>query len=127
VEVERLKTGVKRVRKMNKRFKHEHIHNYHSMKAANGVHLSFCPRPIVPGHLGRLGQPKNVADAGSSPEREPDDSRTPSFVSIEVNLQCKRASTAIFASYVRFPPPPRAIESAIDRAPRNARATAVRF
>jgi hypothetical protein len=44
VEVERLKTGVKRVCKMNKRFNHEHIHNFHSMQAANGAHLSFPPK-----------------------------------------------------------------------------------
>ena len=33
-----------------------------------------------------ITQPKNVADAGPSPESEPDGSCTPSFVSIEVNL-----------------------------------------
>jgi hypothetical protein len=36
-------------------------------------------------------------------------------------------STSEFASEVRFPPAPRAIESAIDRARRFLRATAYRF
>jgi hypothetical protein len=63
----------------------------------------------------------------SSPESKPDDYCTPSFVCIEVNLQYKSASTSQFASYVRFPSPPRAIESAIERARPNARATALRF
>ena len=56
------------------------------MQAENGAHLSICPQPIVPRHFRRLGQPKNVADAGPSPESEPDRPCTPSFVSIEVNL-----------------------------------------
>ena len=68
------------------------------MQAANGAYLSFCRRPIVPRHLRRLGQPKTVADAGPSPESEPDGSHTPSFVCIEVNLQYKCASTSTFAS-----------------------------
>ena len=96
VEVERLIAGVRQMRTMNQRFKHEHMHNI--MRAVNGAYLSFCPRPIVPRHLGRLGQPKNVADAGPSPESEPDGSCTPSFVSIEVNLSNEPTSARACAS-----------------------------
>ena len=97
------------------------------MQAANGAHLSFPPRPTVVRHFRRLGQPQHVAEVVPSPESEPDGSWTPSFVFIEVNLQYKCASTSQFASYVRFPPPPRAIESSTARARPNARATAYRF
>ena len=97
------------------------------MRAANGAHLSFCPRLIVPRHLGRLGQPKNVAAAGPSPESEPDGPCTPSFVSIEVNLSNEPTSARAGASYVGFPSPPLAIEIAIERARPIARATAARF
>ena len=97
------------------------------MRAANGTHLSFCPRPIVPRHLGRLGQPKNVADAGPSPESEQDGPCTPSFVSIEVNLSNEPTSARAGASYVGFPSPPLAIEIAIERARPIARVTALRF
>ena len=68
------------------------------MQAANGAHLSFPPSPIVSRHLERLGQPKNVADAGPSPESEPDGSCTPSFVSIEVNLSNELTSARAGAS-----------------------------
>ncbi len=97
------------------------------MRATNCAHLSFCPRPIVSRHLGRLGQPKNVADAGPSPESEPDGSCAPSFVYIEVNLSNEPTSARASASQVRFPSPTRAIEIAIERARPIARATAVRF
>ena len=68
------------------------------MQAANGAHLSFPQRPTVSRHFRRFRQPQHVAEVVPAPESEPDGSGTPSFVSIEVNLQYKSASTSQFAS-----------------------------
>jgi hypothetical protein len=93
------------------------------------VHLSFCPRPIVPRRLRRLGQPKKVADAGPSPESEPDDFCTPSLNCFYKSKSIKRARLRTCRRIIsRFSlPPPRAIEIDIVRALPNARATALRY
>lgn len=53
--------GQKDAHDEHKRFKHEQTHDCHWKQAADSVHLSFSPRPIVPRHLGCLGEPKSVA------------------------------------------------------------------
>ena len=93
-----LKAGVKWARKTNSRFKHEHIQGWHSMQAANGVHLSVTPSPIVSQHLRRLGQPKIVAKAAPGPQTISGRSCTPSFVYIGVNLSNEPAGARAGAS-----------------------------
>jgi hypothetical protein len=96
--VEHLKAGVKWARKTISRFKHEHIQGWHSMQAANGVHLSVPPSPIVSQHLRRLGQPKIVANAAPGPQTISERSCTPSFVSVEVDLSNEPTSARAGAS-----------------------------
>ena len=68
------------------------------MQAANGVHLSVPPSPIVSQHLRRLGQPKIVANAAPGPQTISERSCTPSFVSVEVDLSNEPTSARAGAS-----------------------------
>ena len=68
------------------------------MQAANGVHLSVPPSPVVSQHLKRLGQPKIVANAAPGPPTISERSCTPSFVSIEANLSNEPAGARARAS-----------------------------
>jgi hypothetical protein len=71
VEVERLKAGVRQMRTMDEPTLRTRTHARLPLNASSKrcAPLLFSPRQIVRHHLGRLRQPKNVADAGPSTER----------------------------------------------------------